>query len=63
MPAISTNLSYVGLRGFQRIGDKPFNFVWQLETEISIAATSGVAETNSNQTNTVKGGLPLATVT
>jgi hypothetical protein len=56
MPAISTNLSYVGLRGFQRV-DKNLNFVWQLETEISIAATSGTAESNSNQSNLVKGGL------
>jgi predicted porin len=57
MPAISTNLSYVGLRGFQRLGNNPVNFVWQLETEIAIAAASGTAETNSNQSNVVKGGL------
>ena len=27
MPAISTNLSYVGLRGFQSLGDSPAKFV------------------------------------
>lgn len=56
-PAISTNLSYLGLRGFQSLGDFPANFVWQLETQIDIAATSGTAETNSNKSNVVKGGL------
>src|SRR5579872_6395277 len=56
-PAISTNLSYLGLRGFQSLGDFPANFVWQLETQLDIAATSGTAETNSNQSNQVKGAL------
>jgi predicted porin len=32
MPAISTNLSYLGVRGFQRVGDQPFNFVYQNST-------------------------------
>jgi predicted porin len=53
----STNLSNFGVRGFQRLGDKPFNFVYQLETQIDIASNSGTAETNSNQSNVVKGGL------
>ncbi|HKF71824.1 MAG TPA: porin, partial [Stellaceae bacterium] len=56
-PAESTNLSYLGLRGFQSLGDFPFNFVYQLETQVDIAATSGTAETNSNKSNVVKGGL------
>jgi predicted porin len=56
-PAISTNLSYVGLRGFETIGGMPFRFVYQLETQIDISASSGIAESNSNQSNVVKGGL------
>jgi predicted porin len=56
-PAISTNLSYVGLRGFETIPGVPFRFVYQLETQIDISATSGIAETNSNQSNAVKGAL------
>jgi predicted porin len=56
-PAISTNLSYVGLRGFETIAGVPFRFVYQLETQIDISATSGIAESNSNQSNAVKGGL------
>jgi len=57
MPALSTNLSYIGIRGFQNIKGLPFNFVYQLETQLDIAATSGSAETNSNQSNVVKGAL------
>jgi predicted porin len=57
-PALSSNLSYLGFRGFQSLGDLlPANFVYQLETQVDIAATSGTAETNSNKSNVVKGGL------
>src|SRR6266702_4244109 len=57
MPAISSNLSYVGVRGFQDVGSPSYRFVYQLETEISLSATSGTTETNSNTSNNVKGGL------
>ncbi len=57
MPALSTNLSYIGVRGFQSLKGLPFNFIYQLETQLDIAATSGSAETNSNQSNVVKGAL------
>ncbi len=56
MPAMSTNLSYIGARGFQRLGE-PFSFVYQLETELIIAASSGLSESNSNKSDVVKGGL------
>jgi predicted porin len=56
MPAMSTNLSYVGIRGDQKLYDG-VKFVYQLETQIDITASSGVAETNSNLSNVVKGGL------
>jgi predicted porin len=56
MPAMSTNLSYVGIRGDQKLYDG-LKFVYQLETQIDITASSGVAETNSNLSNVVKGGL------
>src|SRR5262249_24129003 len=56
MPALSTNLSYLGARGFVRLGE-PLRFVWQLETQIDIAVSSGVSETSSNKSNTVRGGL------
>ncbi len=58
MAAISSNLSYLGVRGFQTLGDKvPFRFVYQFETEIAISATSGTGENNSATSNVVKGGL------
>jgi predicted porin len=57
LAAESTNLSYLGLRGFQSLGDFPANFVYQVETQVDIAATSGTAESNSNKSNVVKGGL------
>ncbi len=57
MPAVSSNLSYIGVRGFQSLKGLPFNFIYQFETQIDIAATSGSAETNSNESNVVKGGL------
>jgi predicted porin len=56
LPAMSTNLSYVGIRGDQKLFDGA-NFVYQLETQIDITASSGVAETNSNLSNVVKAGL------
>jgi predicted porin len=56
MPALSTNLSYIGARGFQRLGE-PLSFVYQLETELIIAASSGLSESNSNKSDVVKGGL------
>ncbi len=57
MPAISTNLSYFGLRGFQKIPDYGFNFVWQAEVGFDISATPGTKETNSNISDTVNGAL------
>jgi len=57
MPDISTNLAYIGIRGFQSTGIKNLNFIYQLETQIDISSTSGSSETNSTQDNAVKGGL------
>jgi predicted porin len=57
MNAISSNLSYVGVRGFQTLGNLPMNFVYQLETQIDVSATSGTGISNSNTSNQVKGGL------
>ena len=43
MPAMSTNISYVGVRGSQNIHDG-FKFIYQLETQIDISASSGIGE-------------------
>jgi predicted porin len=58
LPDLSTNLSYIGVRGFQKVpGESGLKFVYQLETQLDIAATSGTAETGSNKSNVVKDGL------
>jgi predicted porin len=57
MPDISTNISYLGVRGFQRIGGQPFNFVYQFEAGIDISAQPGIKQSNSNLSNQVNGGL------
>jgi predicted porin len=57
MPAVSTNSSYFGLRGFQMIPHQDFNFVYQLEAGFEVSATPGTAENNSADHNTVNGAL------
>jgi len=57
MPAISTNNSYFGIKGFQNLGDHPFQFVYQFEGGFEISATPGTKESNSNQSNQVNGAL------
>ena len=58
MPDISTNLAYLGARGFQTLGpDTSFKFIYQFEAGIDIAATPGLKETNSSESNTVNGAL------
>ena len=57
MPDVSTNLSYIGIRGFQTLKGLPFTFIYQLETQFDIAASSGISETNSSESDVVKGGL------
>jgi predicted porin len=57
LPAISSNSSYLGVRGFQRIDNFPFNFVYQLEVGFDVSATPGTKESNSNLSNSVNGAL------
>jgi predicted porin len=57
MPAVSTNSSYFGIRGFQWIPHQDFTFVYQLEAGFEISATPGTAENNSADHNTVNGAL------
>jgi predicted porin len=56
MPALSSNLSYIGVRGFQKLLED-YHLVYQFETQVDITASSGVTETNSNNSNVVKGAL------
>ena len=57
LPAISSNSSYLGVRGFQRLDNFPFNFVYQLEVGFDVAAVPGPRESNSNLSNQVNGAL------
>lgn len=57
-PDISSNLSYIGVRGKQPFGSgNSLAFIYQLETQIDVSATSGTGNSNSAQDSTVKGGL------
>ncbi len=56
-PDISSNLSYLGVRGNHKFGSAPLAFVFQLETQIDVSATAGTANSNSAQDSTVKGAL------
>jgi predicted porin len=57
LPDISTNTSYLGVRGFQRVPNFPFNFVYQLELGLGLSVTPGASQTNSSFTQTVNGAL------
>jgi predicted porin len=57
MAAISSNISYLGARGFEKVGSYPFNFVYQFEVGIDISATPGLKQSNSQISDTVNGAL------
>jgi predicted porin len=54
---ISSNLSYLGVRGFQRLPMHDFNFVYQFEAGADISVTPGTRQSNSNLSNSVNGAL------
>ncbi|MGH6724948.1 MAG: porin [Pseudolabrys sp.] len=57
MPQLATNGSYLGVRGFQRLGDRPTHFVYQLELGMGITTTPGLKQSNSNLSDTTDGTL------
>jgi predicted porin len=57
LPALSTNSSYLGVRGFQRLGDRPTHFIYQLELGMGITSTPGLKQSNSNLSDTTDGTL------
>jgi hypothetical protein len=62
IPAISTNNTYVGLRGFQPVGGwDSAQFLWQIQTNIALTAIAGTGETNSTVSNGVTGALSTGT--
>jgi len=57
LPAIASNASYLGVRGFQRLPSSEFNFVYQFELGYDISATPGLRQTNSQISDNVNGAL------
>jgi predicted porin len=57
MPDISTNLSYLGVRGFQRLSNTDWRFVYQLEAGFDVSAFPSNRQSNSNLSNNVNGAL------
>jgi predicted porin len=57
LPAMATNSSYLGVRGFQRLPDFPFNFVYQLEVGFALSAAPSIRESNNQISNQVNGAL------
>jgi predicted porin len=57
MPDISTNLSYLGVRGFQKLPNTDWRFVYQLEAGFDVSAFPSIRQTNSNLSNQVNGAL------
>lgn len=59
LPAISTNISYLGIRGKHDLGNSTAA-VFQLETQLDISATAGTSNNNSSNDSTVKGALAIS---
>jgi predicted porin len=57
LPDISTNLSYLGVRGFQRLPNTDLRFVYQLEAGFDVSAFPSNKQSNSNLSNQVNGAL------
>jgi predicted porin len=58
LPDISTNLSYLGVRGFQKLpAAEDLRFVYQFEVGFDVSATPGLKQSNSNLSDQVNGSL------
>jgi predicted porin/outer membrane murein-binding lipoprotein Lpp len=57
MASISSNLSYIGVRGHQKLPGTDTKFLYQFETQLDVSVTPGSALTNANQSGQVKSGL------
>ena len=60
--ALSTNNTYIGLRGFQPISDwHDTQFLWQLQANLAFTTVSGSAMNNSAESSSVNGGMTTGT--
>ena len=56
-PAISSNLSYVGVRGSRDLGESGLRGIFQFETQIDVSATPGPSVNSASSDPAVKGAL------
>ena len=56
-PAISSNLSYVGIRGGRDLGEGGLRAIFQFETQIDVSATPGPSVNSASSDPSVKGAL------
>jgi len=56
-PAISSNLSYVGVRGGRDLGEGGLRAIFQFETQIDLTATPGPSVNSASSDASVKGAL------
>jgi predicted porin len=57
LPAIASNNSYLGVRGFQHLPSFPANFVYQLEVGFAVSNTPGLRQSNSQISDNINGAL------
>src|SRR6266404_1012161 len=57
LPAIASNSSYLGVRGFQSLHNFPLNFIYQVELGFDVSAAPGLRQTNSQISDNVNGTL------
>jgi predicted porin len=57
LPAVSSNNSYLGVRGFQRLDNFPFNFVYQMELGFAVSNQPGLRQSNSQISDNINGAL------
>ena len=56
-PDISTNLSFIGVRGAHKLPHSKLTVPYQLETQLDISQTAGTPNSNSANDSVVKGAL------
>src|SRR5690349_10990599 len=56
-PAISSNLSYFGVRGGRDLGESGLRAIFQFETQIDMSATPGPSVNSASSDPAVKGAL------
>src|SRR5690348_7391006 len=56
-PDVSSNLSYIGVRGARELGEGGLRAVFQIETQVDVSATPGSASSPASSDASVKGAF------